>query len=178
MKQGGVAAEDETWVELALTVFATHSMNRFADGLGIGPDFRTGGEPSTPYLSPVVESHASQAVQRVYRDIKAFYELERVPGVYQVMARNPAYLADMWTFNKLVFQPGRLSRRDKEFIALAVSAAAYSPYGIDFHLREVRRLGADDRAIYEVMAIVHHFSGLTAFAECLQLEPDMLPRQL
>ncbi len=178
MKQGGAAAEDETWVELAFAILAVHSTNRFADGLMLPPDFQDERANVRPYLPLISEPEADDRVKEVYQEIKGFYQMDRVPNVYRAMALNPGYLSDIWAFNKLAFQDAKLSRRDKELVALAVSAAAYSPYGLDFHMREVRRLGADDGMIYEVMAIVHQFSGLTKFADCLQLEPDMLPRKL
>lgn len=174
-----MAGEDEAWVELAYTVMATNGINRFADALRVPPDF-SDNWPFKPYLPLVSEEEAEGRVKRTYEDIKEFYQMDKVPNAYKALALNPTVLDIRWRFVKSVFQDqeGKLDRFHKELFALAASAGARSPYGMDFHMREARRLGADDEVIYEVMAVVHYFSGLTRFAETLQLEPDMLPRQL
>lgn len=174
-----MAAEDETWVELAYIVMATNSINSFADSLRLPPDF-SAGWPFSPYLPILSEQQASGRLKKIYDEIKEFYQMDKVPNAYKALAFNPTVLDIRWRFVKSVFQEqeGKLDRFHKELFALAASAASRSSYGTDFHMRESRRLGADDDIIYEVMAVVHYFSGLTRFAETLQLEPDMVPGAL
>jgi alkylhydroperoxidase family enzyme len=60
----------------------------------------------------------------------------------------------------------------KEAVALAASMAAKSDYGVDLHLREVRRLGLSEKGILEVLEVVQLFSCYTKIADGLQLQPD------
>ena len=43
------------------------------------------------------------------------------------------------------------------------------------HTSAVRKLGLDDEAILELMAVVDLFSGLNKFVEGLRIEPDEKP---
>lgn len=69
--------------------------------------------------------------------------------------------------------PGRLDRRTKEIIALAVSASNGCEYCIDAHDAAVRGLGLGDPEITEIMAVVDLFNGFNRLAEGLRLESDL-----
>ena len=49
---------------------------------------------------------------------------------------------------------------------------AKSDYGVDFHLREARRLGLGDQALTEAVEVVQLFNTVTKIADALRLEPD------
>lgn len=80
-----------------------------------------------------------------------------------------------WDFVRRALEPDLLSAEQKRIIAFAVSVAAGSDYGIDLFAHHARRLGASDDAIFETLAVVHRFAGLTKFATSLNLEPDRVP---
>ena len=44
-----------------------------------------------------------------------------------------------------------------------------SDYGVDFHLREARRLGLSDQALIEVVEGVQLFNAVTMIADALRL---------
>ena len=48
--------------------------------------------------------------------------------------------------------------------------------GADFHLREMRRLGASERAVIEALEVTQLFNGFTKIADTLRLTPDFDPR--
>jgi AhpD family alkylhydroperoxidase len=68
---------------------------------------------------------------------------------------------------------GHLPRLWKSIIALAVSMAARSAYGIDFHHRESRRLGLSDAAMWELVFVTEQFNAVNKIGDCLHLQPDM-----
>lgn len=68
-----------------------------------------------------------------------------------------------------------LDRLTKEIMAFAAPVTARSDYGSDFHLREMRRLGAAEPAVVEALEVTQLFNGFTKIADALRLTPDMLP---
>jgi hypothetical protein len=49
---------------------------------------------------------------------------------------------------------------------------ARSDYGVDFHLREVRRLGLPEAGVLEALQVTQMFNGFTRIADTLGLVPD------
>jgi alkylhydroperoxidase/carboxymuconolactone decarboxylase family protein YurZ len=124
-------------------------------------------------LVPLIEfEEASSIVKEIYKDMMAFYQMERVPNIFKVLARDEGYLRDYWGAVRFVFESRHLDRLTKEVLALAASMAVKSDYGVDLHLREVRRLGLSEKGILEVIQIVQVFSCYTKIADGLQLDPD------
>ena len=74
-----------------------------------------------------------------------------------------------------VGRPPRLDPTTREIIALAVSATNGCPYCINSHTAALRKLGLDDEALGEVMAIVGLFNMTNALANGYQVEPDVRP---
>lgn len=121
----------------------------------------------------IEEADATGEVARVYEDIKRAFALSSVPNLFKAMGQHPDYLAATWARIKAVMGPGRLERRTKEIIALAVSATNGCGYCVHAHTAALRRLGMGDPEIAETMAVVDLFNGLNRFAEGLQIEPDL-----
>ena len=148
----------------------THGLNAVADGLMLSPDFEPSGR--APILPLVDPAGAPPAVKEVFADICAFYATEQPPAVFRWMAHDPRFLRGYWEATREAFTAGRLDRLTKEVLALAASITAKSPYGVDFHLREVRRLGLPPNGLTEVVEVVQCFNTVTKIADALQLEPD------
>lgn len=153
--------EDKFWYEASFVVGITQALNVVADGL------------ARPGHLAAVEPGVDRNADRVYDEIKAFYDRESVPSVFMVMAGDPAYLKDFWVACRRAFDSKHLSRRLKESLAFAVSLATGSLFGIDFHLSEMRRLGVTEKGVLEVVGVTQMFSSLNKIADFLQLEPDM-----
>lgn len=163
--------EDGYWYEAAYVYGITNGINAVADGLRIPLDFSN--EPARKPLVQLVEPEAaSEGVREIYKDIMAFYQVERVPNLFKVLAHDEGYLRDYWGAVRFVFEDRHLDRLTKEAVALAASLAAKSDYGTDLHLREVRRLGLSEKGILEVIQVVQLFSCYTKIADGLQLAPD------
>ena len=149
----------------------TNGINAVADGVRVPLDLS-----DTPGRTPLVRlielEEASNPVKRIYQDIQAFYQTTCVPNVFKVLAHDEGYLHDYWAAVRFVFTDRRLDRLTKEAVALAASMAARSDYGVDLHMREVRRLGLTEKGVMEVIEVVQLFSCYTKIADGLQLEPD------
>jgi AhpD family alkylhydroperoxidase len=136
----------------------TNALNVAADGLAAA-------------LPPLTD--AGPEADTVFADVRAFYGGGEVPAPFRVIARDPAYLADVWAAVKRAFADRRLTRRHKEALAFAVSLTTRSPFGLAFHLGELRRLGVSERGVMEVVGVAQMFSSYTKIADTLQLESDM-----
>src|SRR5271167_1921360 len=124
-------------------------------------------------VRPVEEHEATGTVAAIFADIKRTKNIDFVPALWRTIATNPALLELVWTNLKTLMHPeavGRTSRLDpatREIIALAVSATNGCPYCINSHTAALRKLGLNDEALGEVMAIVglfsrdlHHLAGI------------------
>jgi AhpD family alkylhydroperoxidase len=133
-------------------------------------------------VRPVEEHEATGQVAAIFADIKKTKNIDFVPAFWRVIAINPAQLELVWTTLKSLMHPeavGRAPRLDpatREIIALAVSATNGCPYCINSHTAALRKLGLDDEALGEVMAIVGLFNMTNALANGYQVEPDVRPR--
>jgi AhpD family alkylhydroperoxidase len=129
-------------------------------------------------VSPVPEESATGVVAEVYADIRRTKGIDRVPNLWRVLATNPAHLELVWSRLKAVMHPeapGRLTPRERELIALAVSAANGCAYCVNSHTAALRKLGADVETLGEALAVVGVFSTTNALADGYQVEPDILP---
>ena len=141
-------------------VGVTNALNVAADGLAAA-------------LPPLGDAEAGSAAREVFDDVRSFYGGNEIPTPFRVIARDPAYLADVFGAVKRAFTDRRLTRRHKEALAFAVSLTMRSPFGLGFHLGELRRLGVSERGIMEVVGVAQMFSSYTKIADTLQLESDM-----
>lgn len=123
----------------------------------------------------VEESDASPEVRLVYQDIKKTFGLPFVPNLFRAMAHSPGYLTATWNRVKAVMGQGKLDRRTKEMIAVAVSAVNNCEYCVNAHTAALKRLGVTDAELVELMAVVDLFSGLNKFLDGLRVESDLKP---
>lgn len=71
----------------------THALNTVADGLRLPLEFA----PSTRAAAvPLPEGQAPPEVEAVWDEIAAFYAMDRVPGVFRWMGRDPVFLQGFW----------------------------------------------------------------------------------
>jgi len=122
----------------------------------------------------IAERHeAAEKRQTLYAEIKDVFGLPFVPRLFAAMGDDPTFLEVAWNQVKVVMAPGELTRREKELVAVAVSATNNCRYCIAAHTAALRGLGLGDKGILELMEVVALFNGLNAFADGLQLEPDI-----
>ena len=138
-------------------------------------------DPRIATVRPIAEHEATGKVKAIFNDIKSTKKLEAVPNFWRVLATNPDHLEMVWTRLKSLMHPeaaGRQAKLDptvREIIALAVSATNGCAYCINSHTAAVQKLGLDDEALGEVLAVVGLFNTTNALANAYQVEPDVLP---
>jgi AhpD family alkylhydroperoxidase len=152
----------------------THALNAVADGLRLPLDFSPSSR--TPALPLGEPGEAPPEVKAVFDEIMTFYAMDRAPAVFRWMARDAGFFHDYWAATREAFTDRKLPRLMKEILALAASLTAKSDYGVDFHLREVRRLGLSEQGVTEAIEVVQCFNTVTKIADALQLQPDFDPR--
>jgi AhpD family alkylhydroperoxidase len=123
----------------------------------------------------VAENSTHPKVKAVFADIKAVKNIDRIPNVWRALATNPDHLELCWTRLKAIMQPGKVDPLTKEIIALAVSATNGCAYCINSHTTAVKKLGLDDEALGEVLAVVGLFNQMNKLADAYQVEPDIKP---
>jgi AhpD family alkylhydroperoxidase len=126
----------------------------------------------------VDENTPHPKVRAIFEDIKATKKTDRVPNIWRALATNPEHLELCWTRLKAIMQPGKIDLLTKEIIALAVSATNSCRYCVNSHTAAVQKLGLDDAALGEVMAVVGLFNQMNKLADGYQVEPDILPKVL
>ena len=125
----------------------------------------------------LVDEHTDHPrVRAVFDDIKATKKIDRVPNIWRALATNPEHLELCWTRLKAIMRPGTVDLLTKEIIALAVSATNGCNYCINSHTAAVKKLGLDNEALGEVLAVVGLFNQMNKLADAYQVEPDILPK--
>ena len=128
-----------------------------------------------PTVKLVDENDADPVVQGIFRDIKETKKIDRVPNIWRALATNPEHLKLCWTRLKAIMKPGRLDMLTKEIIALAVSVTNSCRYCINSHTAAVQKLGLDNEAVGEVLAVVGLYNQMNKLSDAYQVEPDILP---
>jgi AhpD family alkylhydroperoxidase len=166
--------DDAIWFEAAYAVGVTNGLNALADGARVPLDFTEAGSRK-PLLPLADVDGAAEGLRELLAEIAAFYGMPAAPNVFRLLAADPGYCGDYWQAVKFAFSDRHLDRLTKEVMALGASVAAKSDYGVDLHLREVRRLGLSERGILEALEVVQLFSAYTKIADLLMLEPEFGP---
>src|SRR3989475_10029569 len=118
-------AEDRPWYEAAFVTGIPNALN-------------VGGEGLADVLPPLDDAPAGDATA-VFAEIRAFHA-GLVPAPFGALARDPAYLADVWAAWRRAFSDQRLTRRLKTALAFAVSRTTRSSFATRFHLASRTRL--------------------------------------
>src|SRR5207247_4046602 len=129
-----------------------------------------------PTVKLVDEHDSNPIVQEIFADIKATKKIDRVPNIWRALATNPDHLELCWTRLKAIMQPGKIDLLTKEIIALAVSVTNSCRYCVNSHTAAVQKLGLDNEALGEVLAVVGLYNQMNVLADAYQVEPDILPK--
>lgn len=119
------------------------------------------------------EAEVKGKVQEVFEEIKREFALPFVPNLFRAMANNPEYLQSSWERFKRVMLSGKLDRKTKELLAIAVSTINNCEYCINAHTWALKQLGVSNAEIAEGLAVVNLFTELNLFVEGRQLESDL-----
>jgi AhpD family alkylhydroperoxidase len=123
----------------------------------------------------ISEQEATGKVKEVYEQIQKAFGLPFVPNLFKAMAHNPDLLEANRGRVGMIMGRGRLDRKTKEMIAVAVSATNNCEYCVNAHTAALNRMGVTDPELLELMAVVDLFNGFNRFADGLRIESDLKP---
>ena len=119
------------------------------------------------------ESDASGRVKALFEEIKATLQLPFVPELFRALAANPERLESVWAQVKGLYGSGCLDVRTKLFAALAVAAAQRNSYFVKIHAIALKRLGASDEELTELLEVAGLSTALDTLVSGLDLEPEL-----
>lgn len=134
------------------------------------------GAAYTPTLKLVSESEASPDIKKIYDEIKAFFNIDFVPQIFQTVAHSPERLRQVWELQKGWYQ-GKLGvdAKTSEIIGLAVAATRSCPYCINWHTTMLKSMGMSDAEIEGLVNLIGISNMLITYTTGTQLTPDMTP---
>jgi len=121
----------------------------------------------------VSEDEASDQVKLIYEDIKKTFGVPFVPNLFKAMAPNPKQLETMWNQYKSTMGEGELTKREKELVAMAVSATNNCEYCIYAHSAALKGMGLSESGLVELMSVVGLYNYFNKFLDGLMIEPDI-----
>lgn len=119
------------------------------------------------------ESDAEGRVKEIFRDIKETLQVPFVPDLFRALAARPDQLEAIWAQIKGLFGSGSLDVKTKALAALAVAATQRSPYFVAIHSMLLKRLGATDEEIAELLEVASLSTALNTLVSGLALEPEL-----
>lgn len=119
------------------------------------------------------ESQASGRVKEIFGEIRAAFQLPFVPQLFRALGHNPAQLEATWSQVQGLAAAGALDVKTKCFAALGVAAAQRSPYLTPICSTVLKRLGASDEEIAELIQVAALTASLSTLASGLGLEPEL-----
>lgn len=121
-------------------------------------------------IAPINESEASAEVTEIFEDIKRQLDVPKVPLLFRYMAHIPLYLSTSWERFQFAFtRDGKLDRRTKWMLALAVSATNNNKPMILESTHRLKQFGTNDEEIAELMAVVDVANGLNKVLKAAQV---------
>lgn len=106
----------------------------------------------------------------IMAEIRSTLNIERVPDFFRVLAYRPEQMRAVWGRISTLMDPRADDHKLKHLIALGVCAAVGSSYFCAHHAGALRREGATEVEIAEVLQVAELWSGLSALAFGLGLE--------
>jgi AhpD family alkylhydroperoxidase len=123
--------------------------------------------PSVLLLS---DEEMGDEARAIMDEIKATLNIERVPDFFRALAYHPDQMRSVWGRIKTLMDPKAPDHKFKHLIALGVCAVAGSSYFCAHHAGALRREGATESEIAEVLAVADLWSGLSSLVHGLGLE--------
>ncbi len=103
---------------------------------------------------------------------------ESLPAIFKKLAVNEDFLAVIWRQYQSVMSESEIDIATKELMGLCVAVAKPNEYVIGLQQRRINRVGVDDKAELEALAVAGFFEGFDSFAHALHIDSDLRPRKL
>ncbi len=121
----------------------------------------------------VNESDAGGRVKEIFQEIKETLQIPFVPDLFRALANRPEQLEAVWAQIRGLFGSGALDVKTKALVSLAVAAAQRSSYFVAIHSMLLKRLGAADEEIAELLEVASLSTALNTLVSGLGLEPEL-----
>ncbi len=119
------------------------------------------------------ETQATGRVKEIFEEIKITLQIPFVPQIFRALGTRTEQLEAVWTQVKGLFGAGALDVKSKALAALAVAAAQRCPYFVTIHAIVLKRLGATDEEIAELLEVASLSTALNTLVTGLGLEPEV-----
>jgi len=84
----------------------------------------------------------------------SYYEKNKEHGMKYLRELVPEPFKAFAQFDRKVFKPGALTKKEKEILAVAIAHATKCPYCIDVHTKKAKRAGASLEELVEAVFVV------------------------
>lgn len=121
----------------------------------------------------IEESEATGRVKEIFSEVRSLLHLPFVPQIFRALAARPQQLESVWMQARELFGGGALDLRTKCMAAMAVAAAQQNPYFIPVYAMALKRLGASDEEIAELLQMAGLAVSLNTLASGFGLEPEV-----
>ena len=106
-------------------------------------------------IPPLPESEADGKVEQTYGRLRGLFEVDALPDCVLAMGRHEALLSDWYmNFKKFVWKDGKLDRKTKLLVAVAVALKEGSGPWADFFTALGVKEGVTDEHVTDVAALV------------------------
>ena len=119
------------------------------------------------------ESDADGKVKQLFEEIKATLQIPFVPELFRALGTMPGQLEAVWAQVKGLYGSDCLDVKTKLFAALAVAAAQRNAYFVRVHAIALKRLGASDEELSELLQVAGLATALDTLVSGLDLEPEL-----
>ena len=121
-----------------------------------------------PIIDYIKEDQISEETSKILQEIKS--QQGSVSKIYKVLGRNPKLLRALWDLRNAVMEHGKLDRKTKEMLALAVSITHNCNYCIHAHTLELKNLGVTQEEILEITGLVGLLSNFNTLYNGLDMK--------
>ncbi len=105
-------------------------------------------------IQPVPRDAATDKTAQTYERLQELFGDAPWPAPFLLYGRVPAFLQDFYmNYKKFCATDGKLDRRTKALLALAIAGNAGCDPWADYFATEARNLGADDQTVADVAAV-------------------------
>jgi AhpD family alkylhydroperoxidase len=99
--------------------------------------------------------------------------LGRLPTYYQIMARDPQWLAQVWEREVGCLFSGNLDRLEKHYVALAAASSRGAAYSVRLQTDLLQQSGATDYQLWEALRVIALFNHNARYTAGLLLQPGV-----
>ena len=118
----------------------------------------------------LTDDEMTDEARQIAHEIRSTLPSGTLPNFFRAIAHNPEHMSQVWQRIRTLMDPSAPDHKYKHLLSLAICAAVGSTYFASHHAAALRREGATEKEITEVLAVVELWTGLSALVSGLRLE--------